>query len=368
MGANGAVDEFQKRCKRLVQACYPKFAKANRDMLVCGRFVHGLTEQMKKVVLNQRYLQNSPVSTTKSPKETGQRSKLNKRNEKGETSLHSATIKGDVKLVGKLIRQGADVNISDFAGWTPLHEACNIGWVEIAKYLLKAGATVNVKGGDGDTPLHDASVNGHKKNAAKQSPSPSINKNSDPTYEIIVNVNTFFCSYVVELLVKSGANPLLTNSGGKTPIDIAKNDEIRRILKQEIIPSSSDDSTNEEPRSPTSPESNCDEINHDEAAEDVHSTSKDTEHIEDVPQLICTEQEDTEDKDKNIEILDIAQAEESDTNQDPVLSTMRKASPPQHNNIKESICVPKYPPICLSCLPIIASNDKIVIDSCLEHL
>ncbi|KAG1695605.1 Ankyrin repeat domain-containing protein 12 [Nymphon striatum] len=234
-----------------------------------------------------RNLQNSPVSTTKSPKETGQRSKLNKRNEKGETSLHSATIKGDVKLVGKLIRQGADVNISDFAGWTPLHEACNIGWVEIAKYLLKAGATVNVKG------------------------------------------------------VKSGANPLLTNSGGKTPIDIAKNDEIRRILKQEIIPSSSDDSTNEEPRSPTSPESNCDEINHDEAAEDVHSTSKDTEHIEatytfdlDVPQLICTEQEDTEDKDKNIEILDIAQAEESDTNQDPVLSTMRKASPPQHNNIK----------------------------------
>lgn len=113
--------------------------------------------------------------------------RLNKRNEKGETQLHLACIKGDGRRVRKLIKGGADVNIKDFAGWAPLHEACNHGFVAIAKYLLKAGADANAKGLDDDTPLHDAAMNGHEK--------------------------------LVKLLLRLGANPNQANSKGKTPLD-----------------------------------------------------------------------------------------------------------------------------------------------------
>jgi len=41
---------------------------------------------------------------------------LNKRNERGETALHVAAIRGDVKQMKKLIKSGADVNMKDYAG------------------------------------------------------------------------------------------------------------------------------------------------------------------------------------------------------------------------------------------------------------
>ncbi|CDR00109.1 unnamed protein product, partial [Oncorhynchus mykiss] len=51
----------------------------------------------------------------------------NKRNEKGETSLHRACIDGNLKQVQYLVEQGHPVNPRDYCGWTPLHEASNHG-------------------------------------------------------------------------------------------------------------------------------------------------------------------------------------------------------------------------------------------------
>jgi len=56
-----------------------------------------------------------------SPHSVGRRTpaadkKLNKRNERGETALHVAAIRGDVKQMKKLIQSGADVNVRDYAG------------------------------------------------------------------------------------------------------------------------------------------------------------------------------------------------------------------------------------------------------------
>lgn len=49
-----------------------------------------------------------------------QKDKVNKRNERGETPLHMAAIRGDVKQVKELISLGADVNVKDFAGTMPV--------------------------------------------------------------------------------------------------------------------------------------------------------------------------------------------------------------------------------------------------------
>lgn len=42
--------------------------------------------------------------------------KVNKRNERGETRLHIAAIKGDDKETKRLIKAGAEVNVKDYAG------------------------------------------------------------------------------------------------------------------------------------------------------------------------------------------------------------------------------------------------------------
>ncbi|XP_047467921.1 tonsoku-like protein [Mugil cephalus] len=114
----------------------------------------------------------------------------NKRNEKGETSLHRACIDGNLRQVQYLVEQGHPVNPRDYCGWTPLHEASNHGHYDIVAVLLEHGANVNDPGGplcEGVTPLHDSLACG--------------------------NLN------VARLLVERGASVTLRNSRGETALD-----------------------------------------------------------------------------------------------------------------------------------------------------
>ncbi|KAI4471067.1 espin [Holotrichia oblita] len=139
------------------------------------------------------------------------------RNERGETPLHLAAIKGDVEQVCKLLAHRADPNVADFAGWTPLHEACNHGWYEVAFRLVQAGANVNAKGLDNETPLHDAAINGHLK--------------------------------LVKLLVEKGADIYAKNSKGKTPVDVAAPGVTPILLNPNLPISESSVTTRLQPRS-----------------------------------------------------------------------------------------------------------------------
>ncbi|KAK3755415.1 hypothetical protein QZH41_016630 [Actinostola sp. cb2023] len=87
--------------------------------------------------------------------------RINKRNERGETPLHLAAIKGDIEDTIDLIKAGIIVNSKDYAGWTPLHEACNFGHLDIVEELIKGGANVNSPGYEDISPLHDAVINNH---------------------------------------------------------------------------------------------------------------------------------------------------------------------------------------------------------------
>ncbi|KAL4613567.1 ankyrin repeat domain-containing protein 11 isoform X1 [Arapaima gigas] len=139
--------------------------------------------------------------------------KVNKRNERGETRLHRAAIRGEVRRIKELISEGADVNVKDFAGWTALHEACNRGYYDVAKQLLAAGAEVNTKGLDDDTPLHDASNNGHFK--------------------------------VVKLLLRYGADPRQSNRRGETPLKVANSPTMLNLLLGKGTYTSSEESSSD---------------------------------------------------------------------------------------------------------------------------
>lgn len=62
-----------------------------------------------------------PLSPQSMIRRTPADKKLNKRNERGETALHVAAIRGDVKQMKKLIKSGVDVNIKDYAGNRQFH-------------------------------------------------------------------------------------------------------------------------------------------------------------------------------------------------------------------------------------------------------
>ncbi|XP_043922472.1 ankyrin repeat domain-containing protein 12 isoform X2 [Protopterus annectens] len=189
-------------------------------------FGYPLSERKQMALVMQMTARdNSPDSTPSHPSQTPptqkrtpssssrQKDKVNKRNERGETPLHMAAIRGDVKQVKELISLGANVNVKDFAGWTPLHEACNMGFCDVAKVLIAAGADVNTQGLDDDTPLHDAASSGHKD--------------------------------IVKLLLRHGANAFQSNIRGERPVDVADSKEMEKLLKGDIPISDEEESCTE---------------------------------------------------------------------------------------------------------------------------
>ncbi|XP_048145535.1 ankyrin repeat domain-containing protein 12 isoform X1 [Corvus hawaiiensis] len=164
-------------------------------------------------------LQTTPTQKKTPTSSSRQKDKVNKRNERGETPLHMAAIRGDVKQVKELIRLGANVNVKDFAGWTPLHEACNVGYYDVAKVLIAAGADVNTQGLDDDTPLHDSASSGHRN--------------------------------IVKLLLRHGGNPFQANKHGERPVDVAETEELEMLLKREVPISDDEDSCSDSEEAPS---------------------------------------------------------------------------------------------------------------------
>ena len=89
----------------------------------------------------------------------------------GGTILHAACDKGDTNVVKKLLKAGADPNITDRFGITPLsvrtvsggtilHVACDKGDINLVTKLLEAGADPNVTDRFGITPLSARTVHG----------------------------------------------------------------------------------------------------------------------------------------------------------------------------------------------------------------
>ncbi|XP_019409895.1 PREDICTED: BRCA1-associated RING domain protein 1 [Crocodylus porosus] len=152
---------------------------------------------------NQMAVMQSPSVSKKYPAQ----STTSKRNHKGETLLHVASIKGDLPAVELLLKNGADPNIKDHAGWTPLHEACNHGHKKVVELLLRHGALVNTTGYHNDSPLHDAAKNGHVS--------------------------------IVELLLLHGASHNVVNIFGLRPVDYAETEKMKSVL---MLPGKSESS------------------------------------------------------------------------------------------------------------------------------
>ena len=94
-----------------------------------------------------------------------------------------------------LLDRGADIEARNESGWTPLRVAVLIEKLEVISLLLDRGANVETRDNElGWTPLHQA---------AKLNEKPEV----------------------ISLLLDRGANAKAQDNYGKTPFDIAKENE-----------------------------------------------------------------------------------------------------------------------------------------------
>lgn len=103
-------------------------------------------------------------------------------NSNGVSALHMASISGNIEIIEYLTKKGAIIDILDLNKATPLHIASLYGNLEAIQYLIDKGANINALDINGITPLHYTTI----------SMSPNIYSS-------------------MELLIKEGANPNLTN-------------------------------------------------------------------------------------------------------------------------------------------------------------
>ncbi|XP_078587226.1 uncharacterized protein LOC144868635 [Branchiostoma floridae x Branchiostoma japonicum] len=143
-------------------------------------------------------------------------------NQHGDTALHAACAGGHGKVVELLIKNGADLNMTNQGGYTALHVSCRQGHGKVVELLIKNGADLNVTDQHGDTALHAACAGGHGKvvellikNGADLN---VTNQHGDTALHAACAGGH---GKVVELLIKNGADLNMTNQGGYTALHVS---------------------------------------------------------------------------------------------------------------------------------------------------
>ncbi|XP_023313583.1 ankyrin-3-like [Trichogramma pretiosum] len=158
--------------------------------------------------------------------------------EYGLTHFHLACMSGCEDVVRKFLELGQDPTcVVAETGDTPLHLALAHYKSEVAKLLLRSGADPNWANKDGSTPLHvickKDKFNDHILVKMLFEVSDAIHKTvrvdaqdnlgNSPLHLALTDG---YKKMIVELLLRSGANPNLTNAEGLTPLHIiCKRDE-----------------------------------------------------------------------------------------------------------------------------------------------
>ena len=117
----------------------------------------------------------------------------------GITALYMCVYWNSPEIAKMLLDAGADVNIQNNNGWTALYTSVYKNHPDIARMLIDAGADVNIQDNDGKTALHWC--------ARWNRPE------------------------IARVLIDAGADKTISNSRGELPYELAKTQELKKLLK-----------------------------------------------------------------------------------------------------------------------------------------
>ena len=151
---------------------------------------------------------------------------VNARDKNGGTPLHVLAEQGSAMILERLLEKRPDVNaVLMKGGETPLFIACTYNHKHIVEPLLAAGANPNIPNKKGETPLFwlventDELYNENNENENE-------NENEeDEAYVIGLSVD------IVKVLLNAGADRTIRDKDGRLPYKVAKNPDIRALLK-----------------------------------------------------------------------------------------------------------------------------------------
>ena len=144
--------------------------------------------------------------------------------------------RGDVYDVLQYIKNGADPNSRHHLGWAALHVAAMNGNGEVVEQLIKAGADVNL-------PEDYTNIYQTAQEKRMHSIDVMVSRQADFSDDLNLRANFRGCTAlhyavladdigVISVLLDAGADPLRANEYGRTPLDYARTDQIRGILKK----------------------------------------------------------------------------------------------------------------------------------------
>jgi ankyrin repeat protein len=114
------------------------------------------------------------------------------------TPLMMSTRSGHLDIARFLIESKADLNIQSTRGYTALIEAAWFGKLDILRLLIDARAELDAVNYEGNTALMEAASMGH--------------------------------TDIVKELLNAGAHPDRLNKAQQTAMDLAKNEEIKKLI------------------------------------------------------------------------------------------------------------------------------------------
>jgi len=239
---------------KLVEALRNEDIKTANDLLTQGVDVNARGEQGYTALYWAAYKGNTQMAETLISKGANVNETVSGTD---DTALHAAVMNVHLDMVKFLVSKGANVNAGDWYSRAPLHWAASRGRKEIADFLIENGAKVNAQMMHGETPLLEAATRQGKSNEVVEL---LIANGATVTFHIAaalgwkqrveeflaggVDVNApgplqatalHFAAKmarkdIVALLLARGANVNAVDATRKTPMDWARDDNIKGFL------------------------------------------------------------------------------------------------------------------------------------------